>query len=138
MIPEIIKGASHTDSRGTLCYNNDFDASEMKRIYFIQNANTEVIRAWQGHKIQQRWFAAASGSFKILLIKIDNWDNPSKNLEEHAYVINAEKLEVLHVPPGYASSIQALEEGSKLLVMADYFLGAIQDEYRYESDYFMN
>jgi len=134
--PILIKGGQHTDNRGQIRFNNDFDLTEVKRIYTIENRSTETIRAWQGHKIEQRWFSAVSGSFKIKLIKIDNWENPSKNLEKLTFVINAEKLEVLHVPQGYVSSIQALEEGSKLLVMANYLLGAIKDEYRFEVDYF--
>jgi len=136
MIPTIIKGDCYTDARGTLFYNNDFDAYEVKRIYFIENANTRVVRAWQGHQIEQRWFSAVSGSFKITLIEVDNWENPSKNLEKLTFVINAEKLEVLHVPQGYVSSIQALEQGAKLLVMANYLLGEIKDEFRYDADYF--
>ena len=136
MIPKIIKGNSHTDARGTLFYNNDFDASAIKRIYVIENNGTDFIRAWQGHKIEQRWFSAMKGSFKIKLIKIDHWDQPSKNLEKLTFTVNAEKLDVLHVPKGYVSSIQSLEEGSKLLVMADHLLGEIKDEYRYDVDYF--
>jgi len=68
MIPKIITGNSHTDTRGTLYYNNDFDASEIKRVYVIENATTDIIRAWQGHKIEQRWFSAIKGSFKIGLM----------------------------------------------------------------------
>lgn len=136
MILKIIKGDSHTDTRGTLFYNNDFDALQIKRVYVIENASTDIIRAWQGHKIEQRWFSAIKGSFKIQLIEIDNWEFPSKNLEKLTFIVNAEKLDVLHVPQGYVSSIQSLEEGSKLLVMADYMLGEIKDEYRYEKDYF--
>jgi len=136
MIPKIIKGDSHTDIRGTLFYNNDFDASEVKRIYVIENATTDIIRGWQGHKIEQRWFSAIKGSFKIGLIKIDNWENPAKNLEMLTFIVNAEKLDVLHVPQGYVSSIQSMEEGSKLLVMANYMLGEIDDEYRFEPNYF--
>ena len=137
MIPKIITGNSHTDTRGTLCYNNDFDASAIKRIYVIEN-NGDFIRAWQGHKIEQRWFSAINGSFKIGLIKIDNWENPAKNLKKLFYIINSDTLEVLHVPKGYVSSIQAMEVGSKLLVMADYLLGEINDEYRYDANYFKN
>ena len=137
MIPKIIKGGSYTDSRGILFYNNDLDVSEVKRIYIIENANNKVIRAWQSHKIEQRWFSALSGSFKIQLIKIDHWQNPFKNLEKLTFLINAKKLEVLHVPRGYVSSIQALEEGAKLLVMADYLSGEIKDEFRYDSNYFI-
>jgi dTDP-4-dehydrorhamnose 3,5-epimerase-like enzyme len=137
MIPKIITGSSHSDSRGTLFYNNNFDASVIKRLYVIENQNSEIVRAWQGHKIEQRWFSVMKGLFRIELIEIDHWDNPSKNSERFTFIINSEKLDVLHVPPGYASSIQSLERDSKLLVMADYLLGEVKDEYRYEADYFV-
>ncbi len=136
MIPKIITGSSHTDARGTLFYNNDFDASAVKRMYVIENATTEIIRAWQGHKMEQRWFSALNGSFKIRLIKIDNWENPAKNSEMLTFTTNSNTLEVLHVPQGYVSSIQSLEDGSKLLVMADYKLNEIIDEFRFSLDYF--
>jgi hypothetical protein len=45
-------------------------------------------------------------------------------------------MDILHVPQGYVSSIQALEESSKLLLMSDYLLGEISDEYRYDITYF--
>ena len=136
MIPKIISGNSHTDTRGTLFYNNDFDASEIKRIYVIDNATTDINRGWQGHKIEQRWFSAINGSFKISLLKMDDWKNPFKNIEKHAFILSEAVLDILHIPQGYVSIIQSLEEGSKLLVMADYLLGEINDEYRYEKDYF--
>ena len=137
MIPKIITGNSHTDARGTVFYNNDFDASAVKRMYVIENASTDIIRAWQGHKIEQRWFSVINGSFKIVLIKIDNWENPAKNLEMLNYTINADTLEVLHVPRGYVSGSKSLEEGSKLLVMADFKLNEISDEFRFPFDYFI-
>jgi dTDP-4-dehydrorhamnose 3,5-epimerase-like enzyme len=137
MNPKIISGNSYTDARGTLYYSNDFDASAIKRVYIIENNETDFIRAWQGHKIEQRWFSAINGSFKIQLIKIDNWDQPSKKQEKFTFTINAEKLDVLHVPKGYISGIQSLVEGSKLLVMADYSLNEISDEFRFPFDYFI-
>jgi dTDP-4-dehydrorhamnose 3,5-epimerase-like enzyme len=136
MIPTIMKGGSYADSRGTLFYNNDFDASAIKRIYFIENKDASFVRGWQGHRMEQRWFSVAQGSFKIELIAIDNWENPSKNLKAIVFIVKSGTLDVLHVPKGYVSSIQALEEGATLLVMADYLLGAIQDEYRFDVGYF--
>jgi dTDP-4-dehydrorhamnose 3,5-epimerase-like enzyme len=136
MKPEIIVGDRYADVRGTLFYNNGFNATQVKRIYFIENSHTDFIRGWQGHQIEQRWFSAVKGAFRIQLIAIDNWDTPSKNLERFTFIINSEKLNVLHVPSGYVSSIQSLEEGAKLLVMADYLLGEIKDEYRFDIDYF--
>lgn len=136
MIPKIITGGSHSDSRGTLFFNNDFDASAIKRIYVIENSSKDFVRGWQGHRIEQRWFSVLQGSFRIKLIAIDNWENPSKDLKAFTYIVNAEKLDVLYVPQGYVSSIQALEVSAKLLVMADYLLETIQDEYRFDIDYF--
>lgn len=136
MIPKIIRGGSNTDSRGTLLYNNNFDASGIKRIYVIENKETTFVRGWQGHRIEQRWFSVLQGSFKIELIAIDNWENPSKDVERFSFIVDAAKLDVLHVPSGYVSSIQSLKEGAKLVVMADYLLGEVQDEYRFDITYF--
>lgn len=136
--PKLIKGKIHKDNRGNLSYNNDFDAKAIKRIYIIDNHNTLIIRAWQGHKIEQRWFSVVTGIFKISLIKIDNWDNPTKNLKSQEYILSSDTLDILHIPNGYISSIQALEKSSKLLVMADHLLGEIIDEYRYPQNYFDN
>lgn len=136
MIPKTIKGDSHTDSRGILLYNNDFDASVIKRIYVIENKDIHFIRAWQGHKIEQRWFSAIQGSFKIKLITIDNWENPSKDLKVFEYILKSEKLDFLNIPKGNISSIQSLEKGSKLLIMSDYLMGEVNDEYRFAVDYF--
>jgi dTDP-4-dehydrorhamnose 3,5-epimerase-like enzyme len=137
-IPKIIEGEKYSDERGNLFFNNNFDASLIKRIYFIENNNIEYTRGWTGHQTEQRWFVASEGIFIIKLIKIDNWENPSKDLQILEFELNAEKLNVLHMPNGYASAIQAREKKSKLLVMVNYSLGEINDEYRFPSDYFEN
>lgn len=136
-IPHFIKGNSHTDERGTLEFNNDFNALGIKRLYTIQNRDTEFIRGWQGHKIEQRWFSVVQGSFKIRLIAIDDWDYPSPSLAQHQFILDSHNMDVLQVPAGYVSSIQALELSSKLLLMSDYALGEIEDEYRFEINYFI-
>lgn len=134
--PLVINGNKHTDFRGTLFFNNDFDASEVKRFYVIENESTSFVRGWQGHKVEQRWFSAMTGAFEVSLIEVDNWETPSAGLEKHTFILEAAKLDVLHVPKGFVSAIRAVEEKSKLLVMADYLLGEIKDEYRYDSGYF--
>lgn len=136
MKPTLISGNCHQDQRGQLFYNNDFDASSIKRMYVIENHPVDFIRAWQGHKIEQRWFSAVQGRFKIQLIAIDNWEKPSETLPRLDYILESARLDVLHIPAGYVSSIQALEEKSKLVVMADSHLGEISDEFRYPTDYF--
>lgn len=136
MKPALISGNCHQDQRGQLFYNNDFDTTSIKRMYVIENHSVDYIRAWQGHKIEQRWFSAVQGSFKIQLIAVDNWDIPSENLPKIEFYLHSDKLDILHIPAGYISSIQALEEKSKLVVMSDYHLGELNDEFRYPTDYF--
>ena len=136
MQPQIIKGNHHKDDRGTLTFNNDFNALGIKRVYTIENESLDFLRAWQGHQIEQRWFSAVAGSFKIKLIEIDDWKNPTEDLPILEFILNSENLDILHVPRGFATSIQSLEDHSKLLLFADYQLGEIQDEYRFASNYF--
>ena len=136
MKPTLISGNCHQDQRGQLFYNNDFDTSSIKRMYVIENHSVDFVRAWQGHKIEQRWFSAVQGRFKIQLIAVDNWDKPSENSLRIEYHLHSEKLDILHIPAGYISSIQALEEKSKLVVMSDYHVREIRDEFRYPADYF--
>lgn len=138
MKPSIIQGSNHNDARGTITFNNNFKALGIKRFYTIENINVEFTRAWQGHKIEQRWFAAVSGSFTIQLIEIDNWEFPSKDLEVFEFNLQSKNLDVLHIPKGFVSSIKGNEENSKLIVFADYELGEIDDEYRFANNYFLS
>lgn len=136
--PEILKGGSYSDERGNVVFNNNFDASQVKRIYFIENADTELIRGWTGHKIEQRWFSVFKGSFIINLVKFDTGETPDRKADILRFELDSQNMNVLHVPKGYASAIQAVETGSKLLVMANYSLGETDDDFRFPLDYFEN
>lgn len=134
----ITVGNRHNDERGIITFNNEFDASHIKRIYTIENHTVDFIRGWQGHKIEQRWFASMNGKFKISVIEVDNFENPSQDLTIQQYILDDESLTYLHIPAGHLTAIQALQEESKLLVLADYALGEVKDEYRFPIDYFKN
>jgi dTDP-4-dehydrorhamnose 3,5-epimerase-like enzyme len=129
--PLIIVGGSHSDLRGNILYNNDFITNHVKRIYVIENNKLDFVRGWQGHKIEQRWFTAIYGSFKIWVQAISNFESSNVLNEIYEFELNSNKLNVLHIPPGYVTAIQSKEENSRLLVMADYLLGEIKDEFRF-------
>jgi len=136
--PNYFEGKKHQDERGIITYNNDFDASQVKRIYTIENSSTEYIRGWQGHKIEQRWFAAITGSFEISVIEVDCFEQPSSELEVRKFILKNDTLTYLHVPAGFITAIQSLEEKSKLLVLADQEIGEVKDEYRFSINHFKN
>lgn len=135
MKPGIQLGSVHTDARGKLKYNNDFDLSVIKRMYVLEHPSTKTIRGWQGHKIEQRWFVAVSGSFVIKAVKMEPVGK-RRGFDILTFELKSEAVDVMHVPAGYATSIQALEEESKLVVYADYAMGEIEDEHRFELKYF--
>ena len=131
MKPTLISGNCHQDQRGQLFYNNDFDASSIKRMYVIENHSVDFIRAWQGHKIEQRWIIATNGSFIIRVINIDFFEKSSLDIQPFEFTLESNRMDVLHIPSGYLTSIKALELNSKLLLMSDYMLNEINDEIRY-------
>lgn len=135
---QFLEGNRHEDVRGVITYNNDFDASVIKRIYTIENHAVDFIRGWQGHQVEQRWFAAMKGAFEIAVIQVDDFENPSPHLPLQTFSLTDENLTYLHVPAGCITAIQSKEEGSKLLVLSDYALGEVQDEYRFALEYFEN
>ena len=100
-------------------------------MYVIQNADLSVQRAWQAHKIEKRWFVAVKGKFLIKLVKIDDFDCPSDGLEVRSFELDSKTLEALTIDDGYASSIQALETDSKLLVFSNYIMGEVEDNFKF-------
>lgn len=136
-LPNIIQGGCHTDERGTLSFFNDFDLLAVKRFYSIQHSNITVKRGWRGHKIEQRWFGVTAGAFRISLVKIDHWEKPSPNLIIHHFELLAEDNQILHVPAGYVSNLQAIKPNSKVLVFADHGIEHAKiDDYLYSNNYF--
>lgn len=136
MNPKIIEGGSFSDHRGTISYVNDFSFKNIERFYIISNSDENPIRAWQGHKLDAKNFYCVEGSFKIHFVKIDNWENPSKDLNIETIIVNASESKILHIPPGYANAIESLETDSKLISFSTLPLSAVSDDdVRYASDY---
>mgnify|MGYP003583051687 FL=1 len=134
---KLIVGGSHTDSRGTIVFINDFDMTPVKRFYRIKHQDTKTIRGWRAHRIEQRWFHVNQGVFEVRLIAIDNWTTPNPSLPQKKITLQATDNAVLHIPAGYASAIQAKVADSELTVFADYDIDhAKNDDYLYPITYF--
>lgn len=133
---KIIPGGKFQDNRGSIRFNNDFDASPIKRLYFISNSEEQSIRGWQGHQIESRWFVASSGAFNIFVVKVDSWEEPSKKSFIQSFLLSANECNILQVPSGYITKIESMSTDAILLAMSDYALGEVQDESRYDMNYF--
>lgn len=136
MIPKIIQGGNFSDHRGTISHVNDFSFKDIERFYIISNSDENPIRAWQGHKLDAKNFYCLSGSFKIHFIKIDDWENPSKDLIIETILVSESDSKVVHISAGYANAIQSLEKDSKLISFSTLPLDNVkEDDVRYPSDY---
>lgn len=134
-----IQGGVAEDLRGQIRFVNDFDMSLVKRFYIIKNIDTETVRGWRAHRIEQRWFYVISGSFEIALVRIDNWDEPDAGLPIEHIELDQYMMKVLYVPAGYGTAIKALIPNSEIMVFADYPIShAAKDDYTWSLEYFSN
>lgn len=132
---QLIEGVNFRDERGGLNFFNDFDMSEIVRMYEISPSDTLKIRGWQAHKNEKKWFYCNSGSFIVNLIEVDNFESPSEEFRVNRFVLEAIKPSVLQISGGYATGFKAIELNSKLMVFSDFSLEASkEDDFRYEVD----
>tara|TARA_R110002051_G_C8533651_1_gene469996 strand:- start:228 stop:650 length:423 start_codon:yes stop_codon:yes gene_type:complete len=133
--PTLINGGFFEDTRGRIDFVNDFDLSEIKRMYCTTNKEVNVFRGWQGHRIESRWFFCAIGKFEVQLIKIENIDDVSRTIVIEKYILEAKTPQVLFIPSGYLNGFTSLEEDSKLIIMSNFKLGENpNDEVRFDNN----
>lgn len=134
-IPFIICGEEFQDERGGVAFFNHLDMRPVRRMYVIAPLSPEIIRAWQGHRIESKWFFCISGAFEIKLIEIDDFHNPAPLLPIKNFTLSADKPQVLYVPGGFASGIKAISSDSKLMIYSDFTLEeSSKDDFRYTVD----
>lgn len=132
----IINGNQHIDHRGIVRFVNDFGFEGVKRFYTITHPDTEIIRGWQGHKLETKYFYVAKGTFQISWVKVDDWEHPSGDLEIQTKILTDQESEILVVEPGHATALRALKPDSTLVVFSDKSLEESKaDDYRFEPDY---
>ena len=137
--PEIIKGGNFIDQRGMMRFVNDFQFDDVKRFYLIKHIDTSVVRAWQGHRLEKKYFFPVSGSFVVAWVKIDDFENPAKELKPEYHVLSAETSEILVVPKGYANGLKALEPHSEIMVLSETSLQESMNERdRYPADWWLD
>jgi dTDP-4-dehydrorhamnose 3,5-epimerase-like enzyme len=133
--PQLIKGGIHTDSRGQISFVNDMKFDAIERFYIISNSAENPLRAWQGHKMDNKYFYCIQGVIRVHYVKIDNWESPSKDLKAESVTLSASESNVLHIPEGYANAIESLEVGSKLISFSTLPLDrTVEDDVRFPSD----
>ncbi len=137
--PYLIQGNKHIDERGVISFVNDFNLENVVRFYTILHEDISIIRAWQGHKFETKYFYCLKGRFIINLVKIDDWDSPTIDLSVDTFILEEGISQVLFVPPGYANGFKATLKNSHLLVFSDKTVkDSLGDDYRFDKDNWFN
>lgn len=116
--PAILQGGVHVDPRGTVRHLNDFNLGIADRFYVIAPARAGEWRGWVGHRRDRKWFFAASGEFVICVAAVDDLVKGVCPAVFRARLSERES-QLLDVPPGFATAIQARAVPSSLLVLSE-------------------
>lgn len=100
---EIYNGQQFIDDRGILRFVNDFDFKNVRRFYQVQNHNKGFIRAWHGHKIEEKYVYVAKGTIWLGIIDMEN-----NSIEK--YILSDKDPKILHIPSGKYNGFQTLED----------------------------
>jgi dTDP-4-dehydrorhamnose 3,5-epimerase len=136
LLPQLIKGGLSVDDRGTVSFVNDFNFSNIKRFYIVENHKAGFVRAWHAHKNESKYVLVVKGSALIGAVKIDNWENPSKEQKVYRFVLSEKNPSVLFIPAGYANGFMSLTEDAKVIFFSTSELkDSINDDIRYDAHY---
>jgi hypothetical protein len=127
----LLRGSSFTDNRGTLQFVNEENPGNYRRFYLMTHPDITIIRAWQGHRYEEKGFYAVSGSFFIAVLNPSCFEEPADDEKPEFFKLTIDNNNFLRVPGGCYTGIKALTPNSTLLVLSGFDLaGSKEDDYR--------
>ena len=135
MKPILFESKSNSDHRGTVSFTNELNLSTAVRTYKVINNQSKTVRAWHGHKIEEKWISVEDGEFLVCAVKIDDFENPNKNQEVFNFNMTPESG-ILYIPNNYANGAMNLTENNAVRYYSSLLLEeSIKDDYRFESNF---
>lgn len=124
----IISGDLVVDDRGVVRFVNDFDFKKVKRFYQVENHQAGFIRAWHGHKHEDKYVYVAHGSALVGAVNLDTE-------EIESFVLSDKKPRVLWIPPNHANGFMTLEKDTILIFFSSSTLEeSTKDDIRFPYD----
>lgn len=135
MEPQIYNFNYSEDYRGKVFYNNEADLTKIVRTYSVENINLKTVRAWHGHKFEEKWVNVEVGKFLICIVKVDNFSKP--NIKNKIYEFEvAPSSGIIHIPSGFANGAMNLTLENRIRYYSTSTINeSSQDDYRFEPQY---
>lgn len=128
-----LPGGAATDNRGIVSFVNEFPFQNYKRFYTIQNHDVGYVRAWHGHRFEEKAYFVISGKVLVGTVKIDNWDAPSPDCPVQTNVLSVDKPGMLFIPGGYANGFMNLSPDAKVMLFSNFSLEeSLADDIRFD------
>lgn len=105
---KVIKGGIAVDDRGSLRFINDFNFSDVKRFYQVENHDINFIRAWHGHENEGKYVYVVKGSALVGAV-----DMATEEISK--FVLSSKDPKILFIPKGYANGFMNLEQNTIIL-----------------------
>lgn len=138
-IGNILNIQTHTDSRGSLLFNNNFNFDDIKRFYHIKLPKKGIIRAFHGHLVEKKYAYILKGEIKIAIIPLTDAHHPAKNVEIQTYSLSASNPQILVIPPKNANGIMSISKDSEIIFYSTLSLeDSMKDDYRFPENYWGN
>lgn len=132
--PILHVGDLAVDDRGEVTFVNDFDFTGVKRFYTVKNHERGFVRAWHAHRREAKYVTVVEGAAIIGVVRIDDWERPSRDLPVRRYVLSARKPRVLFIPAGHANGFRSLTDDARLIFFSTSTLAESQgDDVRYDA-----
>jgi len=133
---KLIQGNLSVDDRGRVSFVNDFNFSGVKRFYTVSNHRQGFIRAWHAHKKESKYLTVVRGAAIVCAVRIDNWENPSKELPVQRFILSEQIPSVLYIPNGYGNGFMNLTNDTQLVFFSTSTVEESQgDDFRYDAYY---
>ena len=135
MEPILFSSKSHSDDRGSVSFTNELNLKNVVRTYKVQNELIKTVRAWHGHKIEEKWISVEEGQFLVCAVHINDFDKPSKNIKIHKFTLTPTDG-ILYVPNNYANGAMNLTENNTIRYFSSLPLNeSVTDDYRFDSKF---
>lgn len=135
MEPKLYSYQSNSDHRGSVSFVNNLNLEKIVRTYRVINKQIKTVRAWHGHKIEEKWISVEEGEFLVCAVKIDNFNNPNKDLEIYKYKITS-KDGILYIPNNFVNGAMNLTESNSIRYYSSLTLDeSVKDDFRFDSKY---
>lgn len=107
-MPHLISGDLAVDERGTVRFVNDFDFKNVKRFYQVENYRKGYIRAWHGHKKEDKYVYVSEGSALVGVVNLETE-------EIQKFYLSAKKPRILWIPANNANGFMSLEDNTVVI-----------------------